>query len=126
MISTPTALKALAAAILIAAGSAQAAPAHERLDQIADELRHERADRGQWINPLMPRATGRTTVSADQHLAAVLSVYTREVLDRGGWVNPYVASPGYDAGHPLLAARPGDGVTSPVLRAPTTRVARAR
>ena len=77
------------------------------------ELRAVPPDRGEWTNRYMSHRTGRhAAASADEILTATLRIYTRQVLDRGGWVNAFVSSPGYDAGHPLLAVNVGEGVTT--------------
>ncbi|MFM2067434.1 MAG: hypothetical protein RLZZ584_2343 [Pseudomonadota bacterium] len=50
--------------------------------------------------------------SADSHLQNIVAGYTRATLDRGGWHNTHVATTGYAAGEPLLAADVGTGVTT--------------
>jgi hypothetical protein len=69
---------------------------------------------GQWINHLMPAATGiqpHTEASADQKMVGIIASYTREVLDRGGWINTILTNSIYASGNPLLAVRVGEGVT---------------
>jgi hypothetical protein len=112
----------LAAALAIAAAGifpAQAAPADEQLNDVLQQYRSAET-RGQWINTLMPEATGLASAapSGDQHLNRLVATYTREQLDRGGWANAWVTTEGYAAGEPLLAVRVGDGVTTRVAAAP--------
>jgi hypothetical protein len=98
---------------------AQAAPADEQLHDVLQQYRSADA-RGQWLNTLMPEATGLASAapSGDQHLNQIVAVYTREQLDRGGWANAWVREDHYAAGEPLLAVRVGDGVTTRVAAGP--------
>ncbi len=117
-----TTVQTLAAALAIAAAGAlpaQAAPADEQLQDVLQQYRSADA-RGQWVNILMPAATGLASAapSGDQHLDRIVAAYTREQLDRGGWANAWVREDHYAAGEPLLAVRIGDGVTTRVAAAP--------
>ena len=117
-----TTAQTLAAALAIAAAGvfpAQAAPADEQLQDVLQQYRGA-DERGQWVNALMPEATGLASAapSGDQHLNRLVAAYTREQLDRGGWANAWVREDHYAAGEPLLAVRVGDGVTTRVAAAP--------
>jgi hypothetical protein len=116
-IATVAALALLAGASIT--GQAAAACGDADFDLEVRTFHHSSEVRGAWTNPYMPHGTGNdATASADEVLAGILAGYTRDVLDRGGWFNAWVASPGYDAGNPLLAVRQGEGVTHSAARQP--------
>ena len=117
-----TTAPSLAAALAIAAAGifpAQAAPADEQLQDVLQQYRSAET-RGQWVNALIPEATGLASAatSGDQRLDRIVATYTREQLDRGGWANAWVREDHYAAGEPLLAVRVGEGVTTRVASAP--------
>ena len=71
----------------------------------------------QWVNALVPRASGdfeaaAEGTSADDAFMRQVAYYTRDMLDRGGWVNAYVDDSHYASGNALLTVRVGDGVTT--------------
>jgi hypothetical protein len=126
MTSAPSLAAAVSAAFAIAAAGvfpAQAAPADAQLHDVLQQYRSADA-RGQWVNALMPEATGLASVapgaapSGDRHLNQLVATYTREQLDRGGWANAWVREDHYAAGEPLLAVRVGEGVTTRVAAGP--------
>lgn len=115
-------LTTFAAAFAITAAGvfpARAASADEQMAHTLQQYRSAEA-RGQWVNTLMPVATGFASAapSGDQHLNRIVAAYTREQLDRGGWSNAWVTNDSYAAGEPLLAVRIGDGVTTRVAAIP--------
>ena len=130
MTSAPSLAAAVSAAIAITAAGvfpARAASADAQLHDVLQQYRGADA-RGQWVNALMPEATGLASAapgaapgaapSGDRHLNQLVAAYTREQLDRGGWANAWVREDHYAAGEPLLAVRVGDGVTTRVAAGP--------
>ncbi len=117
-------MKSIVSAALVAALTLSAAlPAHAGNDRAAESTNRTLhgcqplSQRGQWINPWMPGATGNaphTEASADQKMVAIIASYTREALDRGGWVNTVLSNSEYASGNPLLAVHVGEGLSSRV------------
>ena len=110
----------VSAALVAALTLTSALTAHagnDRADAIMNRTLHgyqQLSQHGQWINHLMPAATGnqlRTEASFDQKMVAIIASYTREALDRGGWVNTVLTNSEYASGNPLLAVRVGEGLT---------------
>lgn len=66
----------------------------------------------EYKEPGSPPWAEIAVTSADHRLNCIVATHTRESLDRGGWVIPWVGAASYAAEHPLVAVRPGEGVTS--------------
>ncbi|HET7825326.1 MAG TPA: hypothetical protein VFK90_08330 [Anaeromyxobacter sp.] len=121
-----TSAAALASIALAFAGEAFAEDASIRngatLDAYLAQQRAEGLERVGWVNPFLPQAsashgdavaTAGEGVSGDALLGRIVAGLDRAALDRGGWNNPYVRNAEtYEAGHPLLLATPGQGVTT--------------
>lgn len=107
-------LAALVAAIPAAAMPVTARAGGDPMVEAARQTMEGASVRGTWQNPLLPAATGAepTPRSADAIMAEQVAHYSRKVLDRGGWSNPHAPGSGYDAGNPLLAVQPGNGLSS--------------
>jgi len=104
--------------------SAEAAMRHHLSLAYPDMSSRPWADRMASTRAADPAAA---TPSADRHLQRITAGYTREMLDRGGWCNPWMSAAAYSAGEPLLAVRPGEGVTTagaPSTSPPTVTLAR--
>lgn len=113
-ISLHAILAALLATISAIAAPVAALAGDDPLVEAARQMMEGASVRGTWQNPLLPAATGAEPAprSADAIMAEQVAHYSRKVLDRGGWNNPHAPGSGYDAGSPLMAVQPGNGVSS--------------
>jgi hypothetical protein len=128
---------AVLASIALASGgaaSAEDAPIRDgaTLDHHLAQQRAAGLERVGWVNPFLPQASAsfgeavaiagesvaagsppEEGVSGDALVARIVAGLDRAALDRGGWNNPYVRNAATsEAGHPLLLATPGQGVTT--------------
>ena len=112
------AFTALTLSALVSSVSAQTVAPITSGDALMNQhlgTRYKGLERSAWVNKLMPAGVGEAPVqmaSFDQQVQQMLAGYTREMLDRGGWRNAFVTEDHYAAGEPLLAAAPGEGIST--------------